>query len=139
MAVDFNPGTNPFAAQGDFPSTPGAVTMPDGVDPVEADYSYTGSVDFGTIINTSWGGKEKRAAKIPKRLIFDIAFDNLTPTDANTLWNHFLAQEGQLYAFSYYEYLSEEAFTCRYDMPMMDRETFLYEAEKVGLRLIEVL
>jgi len=139
MAVDYNPGSNPFSAQDDFPSTPDAVDLPDGVDAVEADYSYEGSVDFGTIINTSWGGKEKRTAKIPKRLSFNIVFDNLTPTDANTLWNHFLAQEGQLYTFSYFEYLSEEEFTCRYDIPMMDRETFLFEAEKIGLQLIEVL
>ena len=139
MAVDFNPGSNPFDPQDDFPSTPGAVTLPDGVTAVEADYSYVGSTDFGTIVNTSWGGKEKRTAKVPGRLKFNITFDQVTPTDANTLWNHFLAQEGQLYAFGYFEYLSEEEFTCRYDMTIMDRETFLYEAEKIGIQLVEVL
>jgi hypothetical protein len=136
---DYNPASNDFSSGDDFPSTATGVTLPGGVDAVEADYSYVGSADFGTIVNTSWGGKEKRTAKVPKRLKFNITFDQLTPTDADTLFHHFLAQEGQLYAFSYFEYLSEEEFTCRYDMPMMDRETFLFEAEKVGLQLIEVL
>jgi len=139
MAVDYNPGTNPFDPQDDFPSTATGVVLPGGVDAVEADYSYIGSVDFKTIINESWGGKEKRTAQVPARLRFKIIYDQLTPTDANTLWNHYLAQEGQLYAFSYFEYLSEEEFSVRYNMPSMDRETFLYEAEKTGIELIQVL
>jgi hypothetical protein len=138
-APDYLQGSNPFDPQDDFPSTAVAVTLPIGVDAVEADYSYSVEATHETIVNTSWGGKEKRTAKAPVRRIFKILFDQLTPAAADALWGHFLAQEGRLYNFDYYEYLSDVAYDCRYNMDSMDRETFLYEAEKVGLELIEVL
>lgn len=135
----YDPATNPFDPGDDFPSTDASVTLPSGVDAVFSDYSYTVEVGITSLIMESWSGKEKRSAKVPERRTFKLTFDQLTDTDADTLWNHYLAQEGTLTAFSYYDYLSGEQFTVRYAKNAMSRETFLYEAEKVGLELVEVL
>lgn len=135
----FDPASNPFSQGDDFPTTDPLVTLPGGVSAVEPDYGYQVSVGHETLVTTSWSGKEKRSAKGPARRKWRVAFENLTPTEADTLWNHFLAQEGRRYSFTYYDYLSGEAFTVRYDMEAMTRETFLYQAEKASIELIEVL
>jgi hypothetical protein len=140
MAIpDYAPASNPFSAGDDFPSTDGSVTLPGGVDAVMADYVHAVDAEHEIRVVTSWSGKEKRSLKKPARTRFKITFAQLTPTDADTLWHHFLAQTGTLSQFTYYDYLSGESFTVRYETPTMSRETFLFEAERVGVTLIEVL
>ena len=139
MAVVYAPGSNPFSAGGDFPSTATGVTLPGGVDAVFCDYPYTVSVEVPANIVTSWDGHEKRSAKGVARKRFVLKFEHLDPDDANAVWNHFLAQSGPLEDFSYFDYVSEEEFTVRYDMDEMSRETFLFEVERAGVRMIEVL
>lgn len=136
---DYTPVSNPFSAGGDFPSTDGSVTLPSGVTAVYADYAYEVSVSHKNLIIESWSGKEKRTEQAPARKRFKISFEYLTPTDMNTLWNHYLAQKGTLTSFTYYDYLSGESFTVRYANDSMSRETFEFEAERGGLELVEVL
>lgn len=135
----YAPETNPFDPGDDFPSTGAGVTLPDGVAGVYCDYPHHAKATFDNLVVTSWSGMEKRTAKVPRRLAFELRFEQLSPTDLNTLYNHFIAQQGRLYSFSYVDYASGEDFTVRYDMDEMDRETYLFEAEKTGIKLIEVL
>lgn len=135
----FKPASNPFDPGDDFPSTAVGVTLPDGVAGVEPDYEYEVSAVFKNLVVESWSGKEKRSEQAPVRRRWKISFLQLTPTDANTLWSHYLAQKGDLHSFAYFDYLSGEEFTARYANGTMSRSTFLYEAEKSGIELVEVL
>lgn len=135
----YTPGSNPFSAGNDFPSTAAGVTLPGGVSAVICDYPHVASVAFENIVVRSWSGKEKRAAKVPARKKFVLRFEMCTPTEMDTLWNHYLAQSGTLTQFTYKEYNSGESFTCRYENESLDRETFVFEAEKTGITLIQVL
>lgn len=136
---DYVPSSNPFAAGDDFPSTAAGVTLPGGVTAVICDYPHKASVGFTNLIVESWNGSEKRSAKGDGRIRFSLRFEQLTPTDGNTIWNHYLAQHGTLNSFSYFDYLSGEEITVRYATEVLDRETFLFEAEKAGIDLIQVL
>lgn len=136
----YDPGVgNPFSAGDDFPSTGTGVTLPGSVTAVFADYVYPVEATFVNRVVESWDGHEKRGSQKPLRRRWKIAYEQLTPTDADTLWNHFIAQTGSLTAFTYVDYLSDESFTVRYDMDGMTRETFLFEAERGGVNLVEVL
>lgn len=135
----YTPASNPYASGNDFPSTAAGVTLPGGVAAVYCDYPHSASVAFQNVVTKSWSGKEKRSAKQAARKSFSLQFAQLSPTDGDTLWNHYLAQRGTLYSFTYKDYLSGESFTVRYDMDSLDRETFLFEAEKTGIKLIQVL
>lgn len=136
---NYDPASNPFDPGDDFPSTDPSTTLPDGVTAVYADYPYEVSVSHKNLVVESWSGKEKRSQQAPARRRWRIGFDYLSPTDADTLWNHYLAQNGTLVTFSYFDYVSGEEFTVRYVTDAMIRETFLYEAEKSGVELVEVL
>ena len=139
MTADYVPTTNPFAAGDDFPSTSATADLPTGVSGVFCDYPHKAEVSFANLVVESWSRQEKRSAKGPARMRFYLRYEQLTPTDGNTLWNHFLAQEGSLQTFSYFDYVSDEEFTVRYANDQIDRETFLFEAEKTSIELIEVL
>jgi hypothetical protein len=137
--MTLRPGTNPFSSGDDFPSTATGVTLPGGVSAVFCDYPYSASVEFDNVIVKSWSGKKKATSKGAQRLRWNLAFEQLTPADQNALWNHFLAQSGNLATFSFFDYLTDEEFTVRYDMTEMSRETFLFQAEKTGIKLVEEL
>jgi hypothetical protein len=136
---DFVPASNPFSAGDDFPSTVAAVTHPAGTTEVMCDYPHKVTATHKNIVTTSWSGKEKRAVQQVVRLEISLRFEALTPTDANMLFWHFLAQGGDLSSFTYYDYVSEEAITVRYNMKSMSREQFIYQAENVSLDMIQVL
>jgi len=137
---NYAPEENPFSLGDDFPSTDGSVTLPDGVTAVYADYSYPVSVEHKNLVVESWSGEEKRSEQAPARRRWNIQFGGaIPPGDMDTLWNHFLAQKGDLHSFAYFDYLSGEEFNVRYASGSMTRETFLFEAEKAGLELVEVL
>ena len=106
---------------------------------VECDYPHKATVDFVNVISTSYSGKEKRASKVPARFTFNLRFEQLTHADADTLWNHYRGQSGTLTGFSYTDYNSSEVFTVRYANESLSRESFIFDAERVGITLIEVL
>lgn len=136
----FEPVSNPFSANDDFPSTDGSVTLPEEVTAgVYCDYPATVEVTFENRVTTSWSGVEKRASKVGARKRFLLRFEQLTAADADVLWNHYLAQSGTLYAFSYFDYQSGEEFTVRYAKEVMSREVFVHDAERIGIELVEVL
>lgn len=134
----YAPGANPFDPGDDFPSTAAGVTLPPAVTAVEPDYTYAVGGDFKTRTVEALDGTEKRSAQGALRRKWKIAFDNLTPDDANTLWNHYLAQSGPLASFNLYDYVSEETFSVRYGA-RMNRQTFVFEAERIGVELVEVI
>lgn len=137
MAI-YSPATNPFSAGDDFPSTSDLATLPEGVSPVFCDYPHTAELTFGNLIVSSWNQSEKRSAKSSAKRRFMLRFEQLTVEDGDILWYHYLAQLGTLHAFTYYDYLSDEAFTVRYAEETLSRETFVFGAERVGIKLMEV-
>lgn len=133
------PGSNPYSSGDDFPSTSSSTTLPGGVTAVVCDYPHAVDVAFKNIVHESWDGSEKRSSQGAARLRFKLRFEQLTPTDGDTLWNHYLAQSGDLHSFSYFDYLSDEEISVRYASKAMSRSTFIFEAEKVGIELVQVL
>ena len=93
-APDYVPASNPFSAGDDFPSTAAGVSLPGATAAVYCDYPHTASVAFENLVVPSWDGSEKRSAKVAARLRFSLQFEMLSPTDANTLWNHYLIHRG---------------------------------------------
>tara|TARA_R110000787_G_scaffold79469_3_gene173688 strand:- start:4794 stop:5168 length:375 start_codon:yes stop_codon:yes gene_type:complete len=106
---------------------------------VECDYPHKAMVDFVNVISTSYSGKEKRASKVPARFTFVLRFEQLTHADGDTLWNHYRAQLGTLSSFNYTDYNSGEIFSVRYADQSLTRDSFIFDAEKIGITLIEVL
>jgi len=99
-------------------------------------------VEFKNAVVASYSGKEKRSAMMPARKVFNLRFEQLTHADADALWNHYLAQSGTLESFSYQDYNEDPgnpAHTVRYQNESLSRESFIYDAERVGITLIEVL
>lgn len=134
----YSPATNPFSAGDDFPSTSTFATLPSGVVPVFCDYPHVAEIGFTNLIVTSWNNSEKRSAKAPAKRRFSLRFEQLTVEDGDVLWYHYMAQLGTLHAFTYYDYLSDEAFTVRYAKETISRESFVFGAERVGIELMEV-
>lgn len=135
----YSPVSNPFSAGDDFPSTDPAVSLPSGVAAVFCDYPHKAEAVFENLVVTSWNGKEKRSAKTGRRIKFVLRFEQISVDDGNALYNHFLAQLGDLHSFTYIDYLSGEEFTVRYNMSSMSRETFVFQAERSGIELITVI
>jgi hypothetical protein len=106
---------------------------------VDCDYPHAAVVKFENVISTSYSGKEKRATKVPERRMFRLRFEQLTHADADTLWDHYRGQTGTLTSFSYTDYNSGETFTVRYVNDSLSRESFIFDAERVGIELIEVI
>jgi len=122
---------NPYSAGSAFPTAD-----------VECDYPHTAIVEFKNAVVTSYSGKEKRSAMMSARKVFNLRFEQLTHADADALWNHYLAQSGTLESFSYQDYNEDPgnpAHTVRYQNESLSRESFIYDAERVGITLIEVL
>jgi hypothetical protein len=124
---------NPYTAGSAFPTST-----------IDCDYPHTATVEFKNAVVVSYGGKEKRSAMVPARKIFTLRFEQLTHADADVLWNHYLAQSGTLESFSYQDYNEDPtnyppSYTVRYQNESLSRESFIYDAERVGITLIEVL
>jgi len=107
---------------------------------VDCDYPHTAMLTFENVISTSYSGKEKRATKIPARRVFSLRYEQLTHADADILWNHYLAQNGTLTSFEYTDLNSGEVYAnVRYRNTSLSRNSFIFDAERVGIELIEVL
>lgn len=119
---------NPYSPGSAFPAST-----------VDCDYPHSALVQFGNVISTSYSGKEKRSAMMPARRVFTLRFEQLTHADGDALWNHYLAQSGTLTSFSYTDYNSSETYTVRYQNESLDRSSFIFDAERVGITLIEIL
>ena len=132
-APNYDGAGNPFTAGDAFPSNSAASPY------IDCDYPHAATIEFGTTISTSFSGKEKRSARVGARKIFALRFEQLTHADGDVLWNHYLAQSGTLSSFNYKDYNSGETVTVRYQNESLSRESFIYDAERVGISLIEVL
>lgn len=131
--------SNPFSPGDDFPSSGESVELPLGIMPVLCDYPHAAEVGFGNLIVASWNQAEKRFNKSDARRRFTLRFEHLTVEESDVLWYHYLAQRGTLHSFVYYDYLSGEAFTVRYNTDVAKRETYLHEVERQGVELIEIV
>ena len=110
----------------------------------KANRAWQDGIQYNTLITQYESGKEQRRSKGLPRRKFILQFEKATITnsDAQEIWDFFMARRGRLEPFLWDYHKSDgsiEEVKVRFDQDVLEREAFLNLVYRFGLKMIEVL
>lgn len=110
----------------------------------KANRAWQDGIQYNTLITQYESGKEQRRSKgLPRRkFILEFEKATITNSDAQEIWDFFMARRGRLESFLWDYPKSDDSIeevTVRFDMDALNRETFMNIIYSFGITLIEVI
>lgn len=102
-------------------------------------YVLTRKVKFVTVISEGEQGKERSRSKRTSGIYgFSLRFNNLTPAQANAMWDFYILKKGRNTSFTWTNPLDSVEYTVRFESDEMSQDYFRYSRYSLQLDFVKI-